>query len=517
MITGQQTKAVYLTDGTQTEFPLPFFFFDQGDVVVSTVDQYGVETQITTGYEVSGAQDEDGGTATFAAPPAAGLKLVLRRRTARKQETRYPESGKFPSRTVETDFDKLVAIAQELTEEVGRCVQTPPDDSIDRDDLVQELLAARGAAAASAGEAEAARMGAEEAEAAAEAAQAGVGAARDAAEAARVAAEAAAEGVAQAVADARQDVLASAAFVPIGAILDFPVNTVPVGFLVCAGQVVTREAYPDLVAYLTGDPLALSATLPDLRGEFRRGADLGRGVDAGRVVGSAQGHQMQYHRHSIGPYYTVTGTDNTSSTPRWSALSRNRTQITVNTNYAGDTENGSENRPRNVAVVSCIKAYHAPMAAAPVDLTEVLDHLDALAAVMSPSAGKFCCMSSTDGTTQSLAAATATQLAGASTLSVGAMDWRSGEGFQMTVPEAGTYRIGASCAPATGGGTWTMQIRIDGETVATGYSPSIGQVAVDHIQTLAAGAVVTVYVTCSVAATLLRAAGQTRLTMERVR
>ncbi|HEU6436142.1 MAG TPA: tail fiber protein, partial [Nitratidesulfovibrio sp.] len=353
MITGQQTKAVYLANGTQTEFPLPFFFFDQGDVVVSTVDQYGVEAQITTGYAVAGAQDEDGGTVTFAAPPTAGLKLVLRRRTARKQETRYPEGGKFPSRTVETDFDKLVAIAQELTEEVARCVQTPPDDSIDRNELVQELLAARGAAAVSA----------EEAATSAAAAQGQANRAEseaDAAAAARVAAESVADGVAQAVADARQDVLASAAFVPIGGIMDFPVNTVPAGYLICAGQTITKAAYPELVAYLTGDPMALAAVVPDYRGTVSRAADLGRGLATDVVVGGYLDDAFQGHTHNgdykrgwnnggvpkYAPYYSNTVTHTDSYVP----------DVVAPDGVNGAPRTASETRGKSYGVVRCIKA-----------------------------------------------------------------------------------------------------------------------------------------------------------------
>ncbi len=38
--------------------------------------------------------------------------------------------------------------------------------------------------------------------------------------------------------------------------------------------------------------------LPDLRGEFLRGLDSGRGVDADRALGSAQGEEYKSHTHT---------------------------------------------------------------------------------------------------------------------------------------------------------------------------------------------------------------------------
>jgi len=46
--------------------------------------------------------------------------------------------------------------------------------------------------------------------------------------------------------------------------------------------------------------------MPDLRGEFIRGLDAGRGVDAGRTLASAQAQSMQSHNHSVNPPATNT-------------------------------------------------------------------------------------------------------------------------------------------------------------------------------------------------------------------
>ncbi|WP_071604071.1 phage tail protein [Dickeya sp. DW 0440] len=64
--------------------------------------------------------------------------------------------------------------------------------------------------------------------------------------------------------------------------LPWPQATPPAGWLKCNGQAFDKTLYPKLArAYPAG-------VLPDLRGEFIRGWDDGRGVDAGRGVLSAQ-------------------------------------------------------------------------------------------------------------------------------------------------------------------------------------------------------------------------------------
>lgn len=68
--------------------------------------------------------------------------------------------------------------------------------------------------------------------------------------------------------------------------------TAPEGFLFCDGQAVSRTDYARLFAVIgttfgAGDGTT-TFNVPDLRGEFMRGADRGRGVDASRTLGSWQ-------------------------------------------------------------------------------------------------------------------------------------------------------------------------------------------------------------------------------------
>lgn len=80
-----------------------------------------------------------------------------------------------------------------------------------------------------------------------------------------------------------------------------PADKIPAGYLIEDGSAVGRVAYATLFAaigttYGAGDG-ATTFNLPDSRGEFWRGLDLGRGVDTGRVLGSLQMGAMQDHEH----------------------------------------------------------------------------------------------------------------------------------------------------------------------------------------------------------------------------
>ena len=91
--------------------------------------------------------------------------------------------------------------------------------------------------------------------------------------------------------------------VPSGAVLYFAGRTAPAGWLKANGAAVSRTAYAALFAaigttYGAGDGRS-TFNLPDLRAEFIRGWDDGRGVDVGRVFGSAQAHALQSHQHGL--------------------------------------------------------------------------------------------------------------------------------------------------------------------------------------------------------------------------
>nr|WP_252402529.1 phage tail protein [Escherichia coli] len=80
---------------------------------------------------------------------------------------------------------------------------------------------------------------------------------------------------------------------PVGVPVPWPSATPPTGWLKCNGAAFSSEEYPELAkAYPTNK-------LPDLRGEFIRGWDDGRGVDGGRTLLTNQEHAVISHNHGI--------------------------------------------------------------------------------------------------------------------------------------------------------------------------------------------------------------------------
>lgn len=93
-------------------------------------------------------------------------------------------------------------------------------------------------------------------------------------------------------------------FVPAGTVTAYADNVtaaqnggVPFGWMVCNGDAISRIRYKRLfdvigTTFGVGDG-STTFNLPDLRGEFIRGWDAGRGIDTGRVFGSAQAYPVQ--------------------------------------------------------------------------------------------------------------------------------------------------------------------------------------------------------------------------------
>lgn len=164
-----------------------------------------------------------------------------------------------------------------------------------------------------------------------------------------------------------------AIFVPTGAVVPFAKNTPPTGWLKANGAAVSRTTYAALFTAIgttfgVGDG-STTFNLPDLRGEFVRGWDDGRGVDSGRVFGSAQGSQNLLHnhtgtadnagahQHSFTTYASTTAqlASGSSSNPGTFAAQNTSSDGTHFHNLSLANSGGSEARPRNIALLFCIK------------------------------------------------------------------------------------------------------------------------------------------------------------------
>ncbi|WP_097427114.1 tail fiber protein [Escherichia coli] len=164
-------------------------------------------------------------------------------------------------------------------------------------------------------------------------------------------------------ADARTNLgLGEGSALPVGVPVPWPSATPPTGWLKCNGAVFSAEEYPELAkAYPTNK-------LPDLRGEFIRGWDDGRGVDSGRALLSAQGDairdisgkllglmttagsQMTADEWVTGAFYAVYegGAGQTTSSPG--------SRYDVGFSAARVVPTAEENRPRNIAFNYIVRA-----------------------------------------------------------------------------------------------------------------------------------------------------------------
>ena len=159
-------------------------------------------------------------------------------------------------------------------------------------------------------------------------------------------------------------------FLAPGLVAFFARITPPAGWLECNGAAVSRITYAGLfeaigTLYGTGDG-STTFNLPDARGEFIRGYDHGRGIDpdtATRTFGSLQLDALQnltgtlnsnanrgvFGAANSGVFGTPYNTSNMSDGTNTSTCR----SVDFNASYVARTS--TETRPRNLALLPCIK------------------------------------------------------------------------------------------------------------------------------------------------------------------
>lgn len=141
---------------------------------------------------------------------------------------------------------------------------------------------------------------------------------------------------------------------PAGLVASFARQTAPTGWLKANGAAVSRTAYSDLFAAIgtawgAGDGVN-TFNLPDLRGEFIRGWDDSRGIDAGRVFGSAQTASAGSFTARI-----TTLSMGGGATPMLDSITLNGTTFNDDTTQRTINVTAGDARPRNIAMLACIK------------------------------------------------------------------------------------------------------------------------------------------------------------------
>ncbi|BBG31085.1 phage tail protein [Zymobacter palmae] len=158
------------------------------------------------------------------------------------------------------------------------------------------------------------------------------------------------------------------ALVPAGTVIHVAMSNAPEGYLAANGTAVSRETYARLFAAIGttfgGGDGATTFNLPDLRGEFIRGWDNGRGVDGGRQLGSWQrgtlvGGYDDWGNTDVFSLSNHGTKDYGSDKINWDDYSDAETYYHSVGNIYGQNSKSSGGysvtRPRNTALLACIK------------------------------------------------------------------------------------------------------------------------------------------------------------------
>ncbi len=189
-------------------------------------------------------------------------------------------------------------------------------------------------------------------------------------------------------------------FTPAGTVIWYAGSTAPTGYLKANGDSIPNGSgtVQGVTTDFSGLYAVVGANVPDLRGEFIRALDDGRGVDSSRGIRTAQTDVIKSHTHvattgTDGAHTHTFTTDNdgahthtmsygndaehggpssqikeqgqtdnpsthtTSSTSHQHSGTTNTTNSTHTHNISvqNNADGGTETRPRNVALLACIK------------------------------------------------------------------------------------------------------------------------------------------------------------------
>ena len=283
----------YVANGAQAQFAYPFPIFAAADLEV-----YLDAAKQGSGYSVAGAGASAGGAVTFAAAPAIGAVVTLRRKIAIQRTSDFQESGEFRARVINDELDYQTAALQQVAEDAARAVRLSPTDGAadltlpDKAARAGKFLAcdADGKIIPAAGPAGApvsafAQTLLDDADAAGARATLGLGTA---------AIRAAAAGSGDLLpANGDGSGLTGITSVPAGVVVPYAGAAAPSGWLLCDGAAVSRAAKAALFAAIgttfgAGDG-STTFNIPDLRGRAPFGRDNMGGTAANRLTAAGSG------------------------------------------------------------------------------------------------------------------------------------------------------------------------------------------------------------------------------------
>ena len=141
-------KNSYAGNSNTSVFQYTFKILANTELQVIIRASSGTETvkTLTTHYTVSGVGNASGGNVTFTSGniPATGETVVIRRVTAQTQNLDLVENDPFSAETVESAFDKLTSINQELQEQLDRSIKVSRTATITTPEITDDATSRAG-------------------------------------------------------------------------------------------------------------------------------------------------------------------------------------------------------------------------------------------------------------------------------------------------------------------------------------------------------------------------------------
>lgn len=113
------------TNTTNQVCPFPYLFFDNTDLVVTTLSTSNVLTKLVlnTDYSVTGAGVSSGGNVTIFSAIPTSTKITIVRDVPETQLVSLTTGDRFPASIMERAFDKLTMLVQELSRGLNKALR----------------------------------------------------------------------------------------------------------------------------------------------------------------------------------------------------------------------------------------------------------------------------------------------------------------------------------------------------------------------------------------------------------
>jgi hypothetical protein len=136
----------YTGNGVTVSFAFGFRILDETHIRVVRTEG-GVDTDVTTGFTVSGVGSAGGGSITFSVAPTSAQTITIVRDVPQTQEIDLVNQGAYFAEVVEEGFDLATMRDQQLQEQLDRTVKVPVGSNVSNiETLIANVTALAGIA-----------------------------------------------------------------------------------------------------------------------------------------------------------------------------------------------------------------------------------------------------------------------------------------------------------------------------------------------------------------------------------